>query len=105
MSVRYSHVNEVFNSITHDYVYFTLVISENSEELYFDEDKVESTIDYHFDENLRVNDFSYRIVFYRNGRIKKYGERSNEFRINLKANLGFNVYYDKTFHYYVRRNG
>ncbi len=104
MSVRYSHVNEVFNSITHDYLYHAITFSEQTEEAYFNETKVTTMIDEHFTNNLKVNNYEYKITFYRNGRIKKIGERSNEFRINLKANLGFSAFYDKTFKYYVTRN-
>ncbi len=101
VSSGYHHVNEVFNAITHDYLYHATLINLESEEVYFAKDIVREIVADHFKINLRVNDYDYVITFYADGKECNEDVISAYFRINLQADLGFNARYDKTFSYYL----
>lgn len=101
VSSGYHHVNEVFNAISHDYLYHATLINLVSEEVYFAKDVVRELVSEHFTANLRLNDYEYAIIFYQDGKECKEDVMSKYFTINLQANLGFNAHYDKTFTYYL----
>lgn len=101
VSSGYHHVNEVFNAITHDYLYHAAVVDLDSEEVYFAKDVIRDLVSDHFSVNLRVNDYAYVVTFYKDGKECMENVMSSYFRINLRASLGFSAYYDKTFSYYL----
>lgn len=100
-SVRYHHVNAVFNGFGHDYLYHSTLMDYETEEVYFDKFKLVEIIDEYFIANIKVLNHEHHITFYSEGRISNESERSRYFTIRLVALLGFNATYDKTYHYYL----
>ncbi len=101
VSSNYHHVNEVFNAITHDYLYHATLIDLINEEVYFAKDVIRDLVSAHFTVNLRVNNYQYVIAFYKDGKECNEDVMSSYFTINLQAELGFTAHYDKTFSYYL----
>ncbi|OQA77523.1 MAG: hypothetical protein BWY30_01072 [Tenericutes bacterium ADurb.Bin239] len=101
INIRYHHVNEVFNSITHDHVYHVTTMDIETYEFYFEKPLVRLMVANHFNENMKRENYEYTITFYTNGLISEEDERSRYFTINLFCPLGFGVSFDKTFSYYV----
>lgn len=101
INTRYHHVNEVFNAINHDYLYHVTVIDMENELVYFDKIRTRALIGNHFAMNLKNTAYSYQLDFFIGGEICPEGVKSAHFKVNLKATIGFNLHYDKTFSYYL----
>lgn len=100
VSTTYHHVNEVFNAISHDYLYHAILTNLMTEEIYFNKPLVRELVANHFAKHLKTPDYQYILTFYTEGRVSAESEPSILFTINLTVPLGFLATYDKTFTYY-----
>lgn len=101
VSINFHHVNEVFNSISHDHLYHVTRVDLVSEDVYFDQEALTDVVADHFVQNLKGVSYDYVITFYCNGAVASASDLSKFLTINLQAPLGFFVRYDKTFSYYL----
>ena len=101
VSLNFHHVNEVFNSLTHDHLYHVTRIDLVHNDVYFDQHALAEVVDDHFRQNLKGVTYEYVITFYVNGEVASSSDLSKFFTINVQAPLGFFVNFDKTFSYYL----
>lgn len=101
VNINFHHVNEVFNSLTHDHLYHVTEIDIEGEDVYFDKARLRVVVDEHFRINLHRITYTYYITFYHAGEVANEEEPAKLLTINLQAPLGFSVNYDKTFTYYL----
>lgn len=100
VSTSYHHVNEVFNAISHDYLYHAILIDLASEEIYFDKPLVRQLVNEHFKKNLKPKDYEYIITFFKEGEECSESIQSKVFTINLVVSLSYLAIYNKTYTYY-----
>lgn len=101
VNTRYHHINEVFNSLTHDHLYSVTENDIYNEEVYFNKTKVREMVTKHFKDNMKRTSYEFIIVFYQGNEESTEFERSNFFTIKLLADIGFLMTYNKTFSYYL----
>lgn len=101
VNTNYHHLNEVLNAFSHDYLYHATLIDRLNVDVYFDKPLIRILVADHFTNNLRHDNYDYTVIFYKDGEVCPENEQCKYFTINLVAPLGFNLYFDKTFSYYL----